>query len=81
MLMCGADSSAVQTQLENVQQIQASERAFAAILDDGSVVTWGSAECGADSSTVQTHLENVQQIESLVLLFLHPGRRNRRHLG
>ena len=40
---CGGDSSAVQEQLKNVQQIQASDGAFAAILGDGSVVTWGSA--------------------------------------
>ena len=32
----GADSSAMQTQLKNVQQIQASDGAFAAILDDGA---------------------------------------------
>ena len=36
---CGGDSSAVQDRLKNVQQIQATERAFAAILVDGSVVT------------------------------------------
>ena len=30
----GGDSSAVQSQLKNVQQIQASGAAFAAILDD-----------------------------------------------
>ena len=38
----GDDSRAVQEQLKNVQQIQASQKAFAAILRDGSVVTWGS---------------------------------------
>ena len=38
---CGGDSSSVQDQLKNVQQIQASWYAFAAILGDGSVVTWG----------------------------------------
>ena len=54
----------MQTQLENVQQIQASGGAFAAILDDGSVVTWGDAECGGDSSAVQTRLKNVQQIQA-----------------
>ena len=37
----GGDSSTVQTQLKNVQQIQASSGAFAAILEDGIVVTWG----------------------------------------
>jgi len=47
-----------------VQQIQASERAFAAILADGSVVTWGSDEHGGDSSEVQDQLTNVQEIQS-----------------
>ena len=37
----GGDSSAVRDQLKGVQRIQATERAFAAILEDGSVVTWG----------------------------------------
>ena len=46
-------SSAVQGQLKHVQQIQASLRAFAAILGDGSVVTWGPADHGGDSSAVQ----------------------------
>ena len=36
-----------------MQQIQASDCAFAAILGDGSVVTWGSARFGGDSSAVQ----------------------------
>lgn len=38
----GDDSSAIQDQLRNVQQLQAMLGAFAAILADGSVVTWGS---------------------------------------
>lgn len=38
----GGDSSAIQDQLRNVQQLQATLGAFAAILADGSVVTWGS---------------------------------------
>ena len=40
------DSSAVRHQLKQVQQIQASDRAFAAILGDGSVHTWGSSLFG-----------------------------------
>ena len=47
---------AVQEQLKNVQQIQASHQAFAAIRGDGSVVTWGSANYGGDSSAVQDQL-------------------------
>ena len=38
----GGDSSAVQAQLKNVQTIAAGWYAFAAILADGSVVTWGN---------------------------------------
>ena len=60
----GGDSSAVQDQLQNVQQIQATRNAFAAILGDGSVVTWGDAGCGGDSSDVQDRLKNVQQIQA-----------------
>lgn len=48
----GGDSSAIQDQLRNVQQLQAMLGAFAAILADGSVVTWGSDEYGGDSSEV-----------------------------
>ena len=39
----GGNSKAVQDQLKNVQQIQAADRAFAALLGNGSVVTWGEA--------------------------------------
>ena len=59
MPLCGGDSSAVQDQLKGVQQIQATRQAFAAILDDGSVVTWGHALCGGDSSAVQHKLRLV----------------------
>jgi hypothetical protein len=37
--------------------VQASLGAFAALLEDGSVVTWGDAEHGADSSQVQHQLK------------------------
>ena len=38
--------------------------AFAAILEDGSVVTWGDADCGGDSSAVRDQLRGVQQIQA-----------------
>ena len=57
-------------QLKNVQQIQASHSAFAAILDDGSVVTWGAAGHGGDCSAVQSQLNNVQQIQAPMLAVL-----------
>ena len=37
-------------------QIQATVPAFAAILEDGSVVTWGDADHGGDCSAVQGQL-------------------------
>ena len=60
---CGGDNSAVQG-LKKVQQVQATRRAFAAILQDGSVVTWGNPGDGGDSSAVQDQLRNVQQIQA-----------------
>ena len=47
-----------------MQQIQASQGAFAAILGDGSVVSWGKADDGGDSSAVQDQLKNVLQIQA-----------------
>ena len=54
----GGDSGAVQEQRTNVQQIQASFSAFAAIRGDGSVVTWGDAASGGDSCAVLDQLQN-----------------------
>ena len=48
----------MQDQLKNVQQIQATGAPFAAILGDGSVVTWGHEDFGGDSSSVQDQLKN-----------------------
>ena len=60
----GGDSSAVPDQLKGVQQIQATEQAFAAILEDGDVVTWGNADYAGDSSAVRDQLRGVQQIQA-----------------
>ena len=66
---CGGDSSAVRDQLRGVQQIQATEQAFAAILENGSVVTWGHAECGGDNSEVRDQLKGAQQTQSTCAAF------------
>ena len=50
--------------LKNVQQIQETTPASAAILSDGSVVTWGNAGAGGDSIAVRDQLRNVQQIQA-----------------
>lgn len=56
----------IANQLKRVQQIQAtvSSDAFAAILADGSVVTWGAPTYGGDNSKVQHQLRNVQHIKA-----------------
>ena len=66
---CGGDSSAFQDQLRCVQQIQATNSAFAAILEDRSVVTWGVAGWGSDSSAVQVQLRGVRQIQATNMAF------------
>ena len=60
----GGNSSAVQEQLRDVQQIQASQEAFAAILGDGFVVIWENAYFGGDCSAVQDQLRGVQKIQA-----------------
>lgn len=52
-----------------MKQIQATSLAFAAILADESVVTWGDPGIGGDSSQVQGQLRNVQQIQATSLAF------------
>ena len=59
----GGNSSAVQDQLRNAQQVQGTEGAFAVILANGAVVTWGHQNYGGNSSAVQDQLRNVQQVQ------------------
>ena len=59
----GGHSSQVEEQLRNVQHIQATKGAFAAILESGAVVTWGTPEYGGDSSQVQEQLRAVRHIQ------------------
>ena len=47
-----------------MEQIQATYGAFAAILEDGSVITWGRPGVGGDSSAVRDQLMGVQQIQA-----------------
>ena len=48
----------------NVYEIQSNEHAFAAILNDRSVVTWGHPDLGGDSRSVQHLLNNVRKIQA-----------------
>ncbi|CAE7843542.1 CPK2 [Symbiodinium sp. KB8] len=54
----------VQDLLQDVREIQASEAAFAAILANGEVVTWGWAGYGGDSQAVHGQLKDVQRIQA-----------------
>ncbi len=49
--------------LTEVQEVQATQEAFAAIRSDGSVVAWGSSR-GGNSRRVQDQLQNVKAIQS-----------------
>lgn len=46
----------------NVQQIYATQFAFAAILADGRVVSWGDPASGGDSSGVQDRLRQGENL-------------------
>lgn len=47
-----------------MQQTQATRAAFAAIMAEGSVVTWGDPRSGGDSSPVKDPLRSVQRIQA-----------------
>ena len=58
----GGVSRTVLGQLNNVQQIQASSSAFAAVLGDGSVVAWGDGFFGGNNRAVQDQLKASPEI-------------------
>ena len=43
--------------------------AFAAVLADGCVVTWGDPDAGGDSSEVQDQLRGVRQVQATMRAF------------
>ena len=48
--------------LQQIQSIYATREAFAALKQDGSVVTWGMVARGGYSSSVRNHLQQVKSI-------------------
>ena len=62
----GGDSSEIQDKLRvgQIQDVQTTGSAFAAILRDGYVITWGVENFGGDSSNVQDRLKSVQEIQA-----------------
>ena len=53
--------------LKDVQQIQSNDRAFAVIMSNGTVASWGIGDAGGDSSEVQDLLKDVRHIQVGVL--------------
>ena len=56
------DSSAVQAALIGVETIYSTSHAFAALLWNGTVVTWGNKMMGGDFRTVQAALIGVESL-------------------
>ena len=59
----------MQDHLRNVKQVSATGCAFAALLANGSVVTWRNSGHGGDSSAVRDQLQNVQYVVSTYAAF------------
>ena len=59
----------MQDQLKNAPYLQASAGAFAAVLSDATVVTWGRIHDGGDSSSVEDQLRDVQHIQATFSAF------------
>ncbi|CAE7172104.1 unnamed protein product, partial [Symbiodinium necroappetens] len=60
----GGDSTEVQHQLRNVQQIKGTRGAFAAILEDGSVCTWGETRQDVTFEAVCPELRDVRKLQA-----------------
>ena len=60
----GGDSSSITASFSNVQTIYNNGLAFAVLMNDGTVVTWGNASNGGDSSSVSSQLTDVLEIHT-----------------
>ena len=49
----GGDSSMVQDRLQGIVNVQGNPYAFAAVTEEGSLVTWGKATLRGDSSVIR----------------------------
>ena len=63
----GGDSRAVQAQLVGVQQIQATSRAFAALLRNKSVVSWGDNRETSPYCIDMSDIETMTQVVSITV--------------
>ena len=69
LYMCNFFLSTFKIRSGHVCKIQSTERAFAAVRSDGSVVCWGMPEYGGESSSVQAQLKHVREIQSTKYAF------------
>ena len=60
-----------------MQHVHAAETAFAAIRDDGSVVTWGHPEYGGVSAVVQDRLSSLESVGRIEHDQEHPGNKRK----
>ena len=58
-----------------MQQIQATDRAFAAILPDGTIETWGDAFFGGDGIALRDQVQHFyeQQAKKVLYVFVQFG--------
>lgn len=63
--------TALLCRISTCAHIASKHRAFAAIMADGRVVTWGNADSGGDSSAVQDQLVSVTAIKASHRLLGH----------
>ena len=62
-------TSKVQDRLRKVREVVATGHAFAALTEDGDVVTWGHIVSGGESISIRDKLHAVQQISSSMHAF------------
>jgi alpha-tubulin suppressor-like RCC1 family protein len=66
----GGDSNHVQFKLKNVKMVASTNTAFAALLENGNVVTWGNEdEGGKIPEPIENQLKNVKMLYSNLYAF------------
>ena len=60
----GGDCGRLQHRLHDIQRLQRTHGAFAALHEDGDVTVWGHADYGGDASSVSDQLKDVCEIQA-----------------
>ncbi|CAK9107054.1 Putative E3 ubiquitin-protein ligase HERC2 [Durusdinium trenchii] len=63
------DCSHVRDQLKEVTSLSATAGAFAALLENGEVVTWGDHIFGGDTSSLRSTLKEVREVQATAMAF------------